>query len=93
MAEDGKTAASMGVSGCGSRWSTGRRRRSDAGKARIAAEVRGAAPEIRLAARREKAAPIVAALKPWVEAQLSRLPRRSQLATDIRLTRSPAGRG
>lgn len=51
---------------------------------RIEAEVRGAAPEIRLAARREKATPIVAALKPWFEAQLSKLPRRSQLATDIR---------
>ena len=60
---------------------------------RIEAEVRGAARETRLAARREKAATIVAALRPWFEAQLSKLPRRSQLATDIRLTRSPAGTG
>jgi len=50
----------------------------------IEAGLRGAAPETRLAARRTKAAPIVAALKPWFGTQLSRRPRRSQRATDIR---------
>ncbi|AMY72159.1 insertion sequence transposase protein (plasmid) [Frigidibacter mobilis] len=32
------------------------------------------------------AAPIIAALKPWLEAQLSRIPQKSQLAEDIRYT-------
>ena len=32
------------------------------------------------------AAPIVAALRPWLEAQLSRIPRASKLAEDIRYT-------
>jgi len=41
---------------------------------------------VRLAARREHAAPIIAALKPWLEAQLSRIPQKSQLAEDIRYT-------
>jgi hypothetical protein len=41
------------------------------------------APDIRLTARREHSAPIVAALKPWLEAQLSRIPAKSQLAGDI----------
>ena len=40
----------------------------------------------RLAARREHAAPIIAALKPWLEAQRSRIPQKSQLAEDIRYT-------
>ena len=40
----------------------------------------------RLAARREHAAPIIAALRPWLEAQLSRIPRSSKLAEDIRYT-------
>jgi len=31
-------------------------------------------------------APIIAALKPWLEAQLSRIPQKSQLAEDIRYT-------
>lgn len=48
--------------------------------------VRGQAPADRLAARREHAAPIIAALKPWLETQLSRIPRKSQLAEDIRYT-------
>ena len=30
--------------------------------------------------------PIIAALKPWLEAQLSRIPQKSQLAEDIRYT-------
>jgi transposase len=45
--------------------------------------VRGKAPEIRLTARRAHAAPIIAALKPWLEAQLSRISAKSQLAGDI----------
>jgi transposase len=48
--------------------------------------VRGKDAAIRLAARREHAAPIIAALKPWLEAQLSRIPQKSQLAEDIRYT-------
>ena len=48
--------------------------------------VRGKNAAVRLAARREQAAPIVAALKPWLETQLSRVPQKSQLAEDIRYT-------
>ena len=48
--------------------------------------VRGKDPAVRLAARRAHAAPIIAALKPWLEAQLSRIPQKSQLAEDIRYT-------
>lgn len=48
--------------------------------------VRGQPPATRLAARREHAAPIIAALRPWLEAQLSRIPRSSKLAEDIRYT-------
>lgn len=48
--------------------------------------VRGKGAAIRLAARREHAAPVVAALKPWLKAQLSRIPQKSQLAEDIRYT-------
>jgi transposase len=48
--------------------------------------VRGLDPAVRLAARREHAGPVVAALKPWLEAQLSRIPQKSQLAEDIRYT-------
>jgi len=44
------------------------------------------APEIRLAARAELAAPITAAFRPWREAQLARIPRSSKLAEDIRCT-------
>ena len=52
----------------------------------IEASVRGRAPETRLAARTKLAAPIVAAFRPWLEAQLSRIPRASKLAEDIRYT-------
>ena len=45
--------------------------------------VRGKDAAVRLAARREHSAPIIAALKPWLEAQLSRIPQKSQLAEDI----------
>ncbi|MBP1804190.1 hypothetical protein J2Z33_000018 [Rubellimicrobium aerolatum] len=52
----------------------------------IEASVRGFGPDARLAARREFSAPIVAAFRPWLEAQLSRLPKASALAEDIRYT-------
>ncbi|MGC8732058.1 MAG: IS66 family transposase [Halothiobacillaceae bacterium] len=52
----------------------------------VEAAVRGKAPAIRLAARRELSAPIVAAFRPWLEAQLSRIPKASKLAEDIRYT-------
>ena len=48
--------------------------------------VRGSAPEARLAARRELSAPIIEAFRPWLEAQLSRIPKSSKLAEDIRYT-------
>jgi transposase len=48
--------------------------------------VRGQDADVRLAARREHAAPIITALKPWLEVQLSRIPQKSQLAEDIRYT-------
>jgi transposase len=50
----------------------------------IEASGRGALPEVRLAARQEHAAPIIAAMKPWLEKQLSRISSGSTLATDIR---------
>jgi hypothetical protein len=53
---------------------------------RIEKTVRGHAPADRLAARREHAAPIIAALKPWLETQLWRIPQKSLLAEDIRDT-------
>ena len=52
----------------------------------IEASIRGHAPETRLAARTELTAPIVAAFRPWLEAQLSRIPQSSKLAEDIRYT-------
>ncbi|TGN68718.1 IS66 family transposase [Paracoccus liaowanqingii] len=48
--------------------------------------VRGQAPADRLAVRSAQAAPIIAALKPWLETQLSRIPQKSMLAEDIRYT-------
>lgn len=50
----------------------------------IEATVRGTAPQLRLAARREHSAPIIAALKPWFEKQLSMISSGSRLAEDIR---------
>jgi transposase len=50
--------------------------------------VRGQSPDVRLVARREHAAPIIAAFKPWLEAQVSRIPTKSQLAIDIAYTLS-----
>lgn len=52
----------------------------------IEKSVRGCAPGIRLAARKDLAAPIIAAFRPWLEAQLSRIPKASKLAEDIRYT-------
>jgi hypothetical protein len=52
----------------------------------VEASVRGLAPEIRLAARQELSMPILSAFRPWLEAQLSRIPRSSTLAEDIRYT-------
>jgi transposase len=48
--------------------------------------VRSKDASIRLAARRDHSAPVIATLKPWLEAQLSRLPQKSRLAEDIRYT-------
>jgi transposase len=50
----------------------------------LEAKVRGAAPEARLATRKEHSAPIVEAMKPWLEKQLSMISSGSILATDIR---------
>jgi hypothetical protein len=50
----------------------------------IEATVRGASPQVRLAARREHSAPIIAALKSWFEKQLSMISSGSRLAEDIR---------
>jgi transposase len=50
----------------------------------IEADVRGHAPEARLAARKKLSAPIVEALKPWFEKQLSLISSGSTLAGDIR---------
>ena len=50
----------------------------------IEADVRGHAPEARLAARKKLSAPIVEALKPWFEKQLSLISSGSTLAADIR---------
>jgi transposase len=47
-------------------------------------QVRGSSPDIRLAARREHSLPMVAALKPWFEKQLSMISSGSTLAEDIR---------
>lgn len=46
--------------------------------------VRGSSPDIRLAGRREHSLPMVAALKPWFENQLSMISSGSTLAEDIR---------
>jgi transposase len=46
--------------------------------------VRGTAPQARLAARQQHSSPIIAALKPWFEKQLSMISSGSKLAEDIR---------
>ena len=48
--------------------------------------VRGKQASLRLADRREHAGPVIAALKPWLDTPLARLPQKSQLAEDIRYT-------
>ncbi|MEV8882890.1 MULTISPECIES: IS66 family transposase [Mesorhizobium] len=50
----------------------------------IEATVRGASPQARLAARQDYSAPIIAALKPWLDKQLSMISSGSRLAEDIR---------
>jgi hypothetical protein len=50
----------------------------------IEATVRGSSPKIRVAARREHSRPVVVALKPWFEKQLSMISNSSALAQDIR---------
>jgi hypothetical protein len=50
----------------------------------VEATVRGMAPADRLAARRNLSVPIVEALRPWFEKQLSMISSGSTLATDIR---------
>lgn len=50
----------------------------------IEKEVRGLPAPVRLAARQERSAPLVAALKPWFEKQLSLISSGSKLAEDIR---------
>lgn len=50
----------------------------------IEAKVRGMAPTERLALRRAMARPVVESLKPWLEAQLPRIPQRGKLAEAIR---------
>ena len=51
---------------------------------RVETMVRSKPPERRLEARRELSAPIVEALRPWLDAQLGRLPSASELARHIR---------
>jgi transposase len=48
--------------------------------------VRGHFSAVRLAARCEHAAPIIAALKSWIKAQLSRIPQKFHPSEDIRYT-------
>lgn len=50
----------------------------------LEAEVRGRSPAHRLAARRARSRPVVAAFKLWLEAQLPRLPGRGKLADAMR---------
>ena len=54
----------------------------------IEATVRGEPPEIRLAVRRTKSAPLFAALKVWLETTLARLSGKSDFAAAIRYTLS-----
>jgi len=58
--------------------------RQIAGLYAIEAGVRGQTPEARLMARRQQSAPIIAAMKPWLEKQLSMISSGSVLAEDIR---------
>ena len=55
-----------------------------AARAGLEATVRGMTPQARLAARQQHSTPIIAALKPWFEKQLSMISSGSRLAEDIR---------
>ena len=55
-----------------------------AGLYAIEADLRGHPPPLRLAGRRTHAAPIIDALRRWLETQLSQLPERGKLAEAIR---------
>lgn len=57
-----------------------------AGLYAVGKTVRNTAPEARLAVRRELSAPIVGAMKPWLEKQLSNPSSGSRLAEHIRYT-------
>lgn len=50
----------------------------------IEQEIRGQAPELRQRVRAQRSRPLIEALKPWAEAQLARLSRRSRLAEAFR---------
>ncbi|MCR5875888.1 IS66 family transposase [Phenylobacterium sp. J426] len=50
----------------------------------VEAEIRGQSAEARRQVRRQRSAPLIAALKSWLEEQLTRLPGRSQTAEAIR---------
>ena len=52
----------------------------------VEAEIRGSDQEARRAARQARSRPIVEALRPWLEAQLSRVSGKSRLAEAIRYT-------
>ena len=54
----------------------------------IEKSVRSQDAAVRLAARREHADPVITALKPWLEAQLSRIPQKSQLGASSPLSSS-----
>jgi transposase len=59
-----------------------------AGLYRIEAEIRGRPPDQRLQIRTEQTAPLIVALKAWLEATQRRLSGRSELAAAIRYTLS-----
>jgi transposase len=52
----------------------------------VEAEIRGADPERRRAARQARSKPVIEDLRPWLETSLGRLSRRSRLADAIRYT-------
>lgn len=52
----------------------------------IEARIRGMAPAERVIIRRANAKPLLEAFKPWLEAQLPRIPQRGKLAEAIRYT-------
>jgi transposase len=52
----------------------------------VEANVRGMVPAERLALRRAMAGPLIADLKPWLKAQLARVPQSGKLAEAIRYT-------